>query len=148
VVAGVLVIAAVQKLRSGTELRGQLAAFGVPARLAPTLAVALPVAELAVGVSLVAVPYSSVPGWCAVALLAAFTGVIAVNLARGHRAPCPCFGASSAQALSPVTIARNGWLLALAVLATGPVSGANALAVVLWTAGLAVVTMGALRTLA
>ena len=141
-------IAAVQKLRSGTELRGQLAGFGVPARLTPTLAVALPVAELVVGFSLVTVPFSSVPGWCAVALLAAFTGVIAVNLARGHRAPCPCFGASSAQALSPRTIARNGWLLALAVLATGPVSGATALAVVLWTAGLALVTMGALRILA
>jgi Methylamine utilisation protein MauE len=148
VVAGALVIAAVQKLRSGTELRGQLVGFGVPARLTPAVAVALPAAELVVGASLVAVPFSSVPGWCAVALLVAFTGVIAVNLARGQRVPCPCFGAASAQPLSAAAIARNGWLLALAVLATGPVSGATALAVVLWTAGLALVTAGALRTLA
>lgn len=146
-VAVVLAIAAVQKLRSGTELRRQLADFGVPARLTPAVAVALPLAELAVGASLVAVPFSSVPGWCALALLAAFTGMIAVNLARGQRVPCPCFGAASAQPLSPATVARNGWLLALAALATGPVGGAAVLTVVAWTVGLALVTAGALRIL-
>jgi hypothetical protein len=51
------------------------------------------------------------------ALVTAFTALVAINLIRGNRVPCPCFGSSPAPIGGP-TIVRNVSLLALSVVAT------------------------------
>jgi len=144
VVAVALIVAGVQKLRIGRSLRPQVAAFGVPAGVAPVVAVTLPLVELAAGLSLLVFVRSSVPAWVALGLLALFTGAVAANLASGRHVPCPCFGTSVTE-VSPGTLARNGWLVALAVVGTGSITGAAVGAVILWTFVLALATLIALR---
>jgi len=141
VVAGAFLVAAVQKLRVRSGLTAELAGFGVPGTLVAPAAVALPVAELATAAALVVFPGTAVPAFVAIGLLALFTGAVLANLAQGRRPPCPCFGAASAEPLSARTVVRNGWLLGLAVLATGSITGAEAWAVVLWTAVLGAATV-------
>ena len=141
VVAAAFLVAALQKLRAWSGLTAELAGFGVPGSLVAPAAVALPVAELATAGALVVFAGSAVPAFVAIGLLALFTGAVLANLAQGRRPPCPCFGAASAEPLSARTVVRNGWLLALAVLATGSITGADAGAVVLWTAVLGAATV-------
>ena len=50
-------------------------------------------------------------------VLLAFTGLLILNLARGRRPPCACFGASSRRPIGPGSLVRNLVLLALAVIA-------------------------------
>jgi len=50
-------------------------------------------------------------------VLLAFTGLLVLNLARGRRPPCACFGASSRRPIGPGSVVRNLVLLALAVIA-------------------------------
>ncbi len=141
VVAAAFIVAGVQKLRALPVLRAQVEGFGVPGPLVGASVALLPVAELATAAALLAVPGSSVPAFAAIGLLGAFTGVVIANLSQGRRPPCPCFGAAASDApISARTVARNGWLLALAVLATGSVDGAEALPVVLLTVVLGAVT--------
>ncbi len=140
VVAAAFLVAALQKLRAWSGLTAELAGFGVPGSLVAPAAIALPVAELATAGALVVFAGSAVPAFVAIGLLALFTGAVLANLAQGRRPPCPCFGVASAAPLSARTVVRNGWLLALAVLATGPVTGAEVGAVVLWTAVLGAAT--------
>jgi Methylamine utilisation protein MauE len=140
VVAAAFLGAALQKLRFRNQLVGELAGFGVPATFVAPTAVALPVVELVTAGALVVFASSSVPAFVAVALLALFTGAVFANLAQGRHPPCPCFGASSSAPVSSRTVLRNGWLLALAVLATASIDGARAGGVLLWTAALGAAT--------
>ena len=131
VLGGVFAYSAVRK-RSAAGSAAALAAFGLPA---PRLAAAtLAGAEVAVAAWLLGGLRSPWPAGAALALLAMFNLVVGVNLARGRRLPCPCFGSGS-RPIGTGTLVRNGWLLALAVVGTGPGGGADAAAV----AGLAVV---------
>jgi hypothetical protein len=141
VVAAAFAVAALQKLRAWSQLTAELAGFGVPGTVVVPVAVALPVAELLTAAALVVFAGSAVPAFVAIGLLALFTGAVLANLAQGRHPPCPCFGAASAAPLSARTVVRNGWLLALAVLATGSIAGAEPWAVVLWTAVLGAVTV-------
>jgi Methylamine utilisation protein MauE len=141
VVAAAFVVAAVQKLRALPVLRTQIEGFGVPDPLVGVSVAFLPVAELATAAALVVATGSPVPAFVAIGLLGAFTGVVVANLSRGHRPPCPCFGTAASDApISARTVARNGWLLALAVIATGSVDGAEAVPVVVLTVVLGAVT--------
>ena len=145
VVAAAFLVASLQKLREHRGLTGELATFGVPTRLVAPTAFVLPGAELATAVALVVFPYSAVPAFVAIGLLALFTGAVLANLAQGRHPPCPCFGATSPAPLSARTIVRNGWLLALAVMATASVAGSSAGPVALWTVALGAVTVVVLR---
>lgn len=148
VVAAAFVVAAGQKLRALPATRAQLAGFGVPGALVSASVVVLPAAELVTAVALVAFPRSSVPPFIAVGLLAVFTGAVIGNLSRGRRPPCPCFGAGTTDVpISARTIVRNGWLLALAVVATGSIDGAEPLPVVVLTVALGAVTLWLLAML-
>jgi hypothetical protein len=90
--------------------------LGVPAGLAPATAVLLPAAEFAVAALLVPTPTAMPGSAIGTVLLAAFTVLIAVNLARGRRPSCACFGALSADAaIGGRTLVRNGVLLAASV---------------------------------
>jgi uncharacterized membrane protein YphA (DoxX/SURF4 family) len=146
VVAAALIVAGIQKLRARRALRPQVAAFGVPTGAAPVVAVGLPLVELAAGAALLIFLGSSIPAWVALAILALFTGAVAANLATGREVPCPCFG-TAVTAVSPATLARNGWLVALAVIGTASTSGASVGPAVVWTIAFGLVTVVVLRTL-
>ncbi len=141
VLALVLTSAAIGKFRSRDELPHQLEVLGVPPGAVGGAAVVLPLTEVAIAVGLVAAPRSSIPAWVALALLAAFTVVVAATLARGVRTACACFGASSAAPMSSRTLLRNAWLLALAVLGTGTTTDATGWGILGAVAVLGVVTV-------
>ncbi|MDQ1465784.1 MAG: hypothetical protein QOH10_199 [Actinomycetota bacterium] len=128
VLAVVLAVAGVAKIADRRALPGRLRAMGIAPRWSVRVAVGLPIAELGVAAALVGAPRSPLPAVAALALLAGFT-VFLVAAARraGHAVPCPCFGTvrTARAASGPAAIVRNGVLLALGVIATGPVDGAR-----------------------
>src|SRR5262245_55728701 len=102
-------------------------ALGVPAPLSVAAAAVVPTVELVVAVALLGFPYSPVPAFAAIALLALFTGVVIANLASGDRKPCPCFGAVAGERpASSVALVRNARSLGLAISAA-PTGASGAL---------------------
>jgi hypothetical protein len=79
------------------------------------LATAVPVAETGIAAVLFARP--DIGGALALAALAVFT--IVIVRAFGSGAPCACFGAATAEPVSPADVVRNGLLAAFAAIATG-----------------------------
>lgn len=108
----VFAVAAVTKLAAPTWTADAVA-LGVPRWLARPV----PVVELALAAFLVAGIARPVPAWGAVALLVTFSALVARALHRGRRPVCACFGRWSARPISAWTLARNGALLALGVVA-------------------------------
>lgn len=127
VLAAVFLVSAVAKAVAPRRTADAARDLGVPAALASPVAVLLPVTEVAVAMLLTVTPTVTAGGFAATALMAAFTAVIAVNLARGRRPACACFGALSSRApIGPATLMRNAILLAgsLAVLVAALLPGA------------------------
>ena len=124
--AAAFALSAATKIAGRAELARGLEDFGVPGSGA--VATVLPPAEAALAALLVTVRQEAWPAFLAIAVLAVFTAAVVANLTGGHPAPCPCFGPPSAGArpVSAATVARNGYLVALAVLATGSTAGASA----------------------
>jgi uncharacterized membrane protein YphA (DoxX/SURF4 family) len=113
VLAGVLAVAGVAKLRHPAATARDFAALGLPAP--EVLAGAVPAAELACAAALVLVP-----GWGGVAafgLLAVFTADLAAVVRSGRVVSCACFGAASRAPVSARHLVRNGGLLVLALAA-------------------------------
>jgi hypothetical protein len=116
-----------------------LADFGVPG--SRFVAPGLPVVEGGTAILLLVVPGEVWPAFLAIAVLAVFTGAVVANLLGGAPKPCPCFGppGDDARPVSAATVARNGYLVALGVIATGSTDGAS----VAGALTAAVVTVGA-----
>jgi thiol-disulfide isomerase/thioredoxin len=112
--AAVFTLAGVAKLSDLKGSRKAIIEFGLPALLASPLALLLPLAELAVGAALI--PASS--AWWgalgALGLLLSFVVGISINLARGKKPECHCFGQLHSAPAGWRTLARNGVLAALA----------------------------------
>src|SRR5258708_27900752 len=115
---------AAAKLGHGAAFVVGLEQFGVPAP--GLIGSVLPPVEAGLALLLVTVRGEPWPAFLAIGVLALFTGAVVANLAGSHPAPCPCFGPPSAGArpVSAATVARNGFLVALAVLGTGSTAGA------------------------
>lgn len=106
--------------RPGSDLAARR--LGVPARLAGPVALAVPAVELLIAVGL-AIPVTvRTAAASTVALLGAFTVVVAANLRAGRRVPCACFGTLTRAHTGGKLIARNAGLagLALLIAAGGP----------------------------
>ena len=117
VLAAVLAVAAVGKLRDLDGTRTAVIDLGVPSRVSGLVTAALPLAEISAAVALL-LPLRAVMlagAALALVLLAAFTVVIGRTLAAGRRPPCHCFGARSNTPLGPDAIVRNAALAALAL---------------------------------
>ena len=118
---GLFALAGVTKLldRSGT-LRSVIG-FGVPARLAPVVARALPAAELTTAVLLSGSETAWIGGVAALVLLVLFCIAAAVNLARGRAPECACFGQVHSEPVGARLLVRNMAfaLLAIAVVVNG-----------------------------
>ena len=112
--AAVFTLAGVAKLSDLKGSRKAIIEFGLPALLASPLALLLPLAELAVGAALI--PASS--AWWgalgALGLLLLFVMGISINLARGRKPECHCFGQLHSAPAGWKTLARNGVLAAVA----------------------------------
>lgn len=114
ILAAVFLLAATLKMQSKAPFRDTLTGFGVAAKAAPILAIAIPLAEAILGLALLP---NSTAWWGALGMmvmLILFSGVIAANLARGKHPSCNCFGQIRSRPIGPSTLLRNGILGALA----------------------------------
>jgi thiol-disulfide isomerase/thioredoxin len=117
VLAAVFAIAGATKLADRAGTRQGMVGFGAPEWLAGTLALGVPLAELAVA-GLVLPAGTAVYGAIgALALLAVFSAAIGWNLAHGRAPDCHCFGQLHSEPASWRTLARNAALAAIAVIA-------------------------------
>src|SRR5215210_7332875 len=114
VLAAVFVVSGVAKLADREGSRRAVTDFGVPGPLAAPLTVLLPLAELAVAVALIPTATALWGAVGALALLLLFVVGIGVNLARGRKPDCHCFGQLHSAPAGWSTLARNGALAALA----------------------------------
>jgi peroxiredoxin/uncharacterized membrane protein YphA (DoxX/SURF4 family) len=112
--AAVFLIAAVAKLFDRAGTRKAVGDFGVPAPLVATAATLVPLAELAAGILLIPATTAWWGAIGAAGLLIAFIIGIAVNLARGRRPGCQCFGQLHPTPVGWTTLARNALLLGAA----------------------------------
>ena len=126
VLAVVLLVAAVAKVRDQNGTRQAATALGVPARFATLVALALPVVETAAVVLLVVPDTARVGAGMALVLLGAFTVAIARTLRSGARPSCHCFGQMSDEPIGTTTLVRNAALLALAAVILAGGSRADA----------------------
>src|SRR5918995_3203752 len=114
VLAGVFALAGVAKLSDLEGSRKAIIEFSLPAVLASPRALLLPLAELGVAAALI--PASS--AWWgalgALGLLLLFVAGISLNLARGRKPDCHCFGQLYSAPAGWSTLARNGLLAAVA----------------------------------
>ena len=117
--AGVFASAALHKWRDLDAFAGAVAAHRlVPEATTRPLACALAACESAIAVALLVSASAPFAAGAAAALLALYTGAIAINLARGRRdIDCGCAGAAARQSLSGWLVLRN-LLLAAALGAT------------------------------
>jgi len=114
ILAGVFAVAGITKLVGRSGSRRAIADFGVPSALAAPLTLLLPLAELAVAATLLPTSTAWWGGLGALALLLVFVVGISINLARGRKPECHCFGQLHSAPAGWKTLARNGVLAALA----------------------------------
>ena len=87
--------------------------MGVPWSAARTV----PYGEAVLAAWLVVQWQRAVAASVAVLVLVVFTALVAVRLAQGRRPVCACFGSLSARPIGASTLARNGLILAVALVA-------------------------------
>lgn len=114
ILAGILLLAAVGKLRRPGGAATGAAELGLPPRIAGAVGVALPAVELALAIGLLLRPSAWLASLLSCCLFLAFTLVVGVNLAGGRRPVCACFGAGARAPISGWTLLRNVALTAAA----------------------------------
>lgn len=112
--AGLFAWAGVAKLSSPHRTRQTFTAFGLPAPR--VLGTALPLAELALAVGLVAFP--AVASYVALGLLVGFTTFLVRAVQGGTDVGCGCFGSARAEPVGMVELLRNVLMACAAVAAS------------------------------
>ena len=94
----------------------------MPTRAVRIGGLALPLAELAVGVALLVRPTARWGALCALLLVLAFAGAVARAMSRGQAPDCHCFGQIHSEPAGPSMLIRDGVLAAMAgvVVVAGP----------------------------
>ena len=120
--AAVFAVSGTTKLFDVVGSRRAVVDFGVPARAAVPIGTLLPLAELAIAVTLVLHPTARWGAAAALVLLLAFVAGVANAMARGRDVDCGCFGRVYSATAGSATLVRNGILAALAavVVVHGP----------------------------
>ena len=88
----VFAVAGTAKLSDREGSRQAIVDFGVPSAIAAPLGLVLPLAELTVAATLLPASTAWWGALGALALLALFVVGISINLARGRKPDCHCFG--------------------------------------------------------
>src|SRR6266576_1162932 len=115
----VFLVAGLAKLADLAGSRQAMRGFGVPDKLADFLGLLLPLAEIAVAVTLV-VPLTAWWGAvAALALLLMFVAGIGYNLAQGRTPDCHCFGQLHSSPAGWSTLIRNLVLAGVAGVVVG-----------------------------
>ncbi|MEN9804685.1 MAG: hypothetical protein RIS41_1532 [Actinomycetota bacterium] len=109
----VMCAAGASKIRMGRAWIEQGRNLGAPPAVLPVV----PRVEIVVGALLIAQVATAAVSIVALIVLQIFTLLIVVNLGRGHRPVCACFGSWSAKPLGWGHVVRNVAFMALAVLA-------------------------------
>src|SRR5215217_4685596 len=109
----VFATAGVAKLSDREGSRQAIVDFGVPSVLAAPLGLLLPLAELAIAATLLPASTAWWGALGALALLSVFVVGISINLARGRKPDCHCFGQLHSAPAGWKTLARNGALAAV-----------------------------------
>ena len=112
--SAVFVVAGITKLADSPGSRQALRDFGVPRPFTGPVAILLPVAELGIAAALIPVPLAWWGAIGALVLLILFIVGISVNLARGRRPDCHCFGHIASSPVGWTTLIRNVGLACLA----------------------------------
>jgi thiol-disulfide isomerase/thioredoxin/uncharacterized membrane protein YphA (DoxX/SURF4 family) len=107
-------VAGFAKLTDRSGSRQALIDFGIPVVVVAPLVFLLPLAELAVALSLLLTASAWYGAVAALSLLLLFTVVIAFNLARGRTPNCHCFGQLSSAPAGRGTLIRNALLTTVA----------------------------------
>jgi peroxiredoxin/uncharacterized membrane protein YphA (DoxX/SURF4 family) len=110
----VFAVAGAAKLADRQGSRQAIVDFGVPSAIAAPLGLLLPLAELAVAATLLPASTAWWGALGALALLSVFIVGISINLARGRKPDCHCFGQLHSAPAGWKTLARNGVLAAVA----------------------------------
>jgi uncharacterized membrane protein YphA (DoxX/SURF4 family)/thiol-disulfide isomerase/thioredoxin len=108
----IFIAAAVGKLLDAEGSRRALREFKVPPSWVPTIALLLPVVELAVAAGLLTQPLARPMAAAAIVLFAGFAFGVAAALRRGNAPDCHCFGQLHSARAGRGTLVRNA-LLAL-----------------------------------
>jgi peroxiredoxin len=116
ILAAVFVLAGAAKVTSLKASRKAVADFGLPHWIADPIGSVLPFAELTVAALLLPVRSAWIGGVGALALFVTFIAAIGVNLTRGRKPECQCFGQIQSKPIGWQTLTRNGVLAALAAL--------------------------------
>lgn len=122
VLAAVFSVAGLAKLADAQGSRQAIVDFGLPAFLAPSLGLLLPIAEIVVALALI----SATSAWWgsvgAAVMLLTFMGAIGYNLAHGRTPSCHCFGQLHSAPTGWSTFVRNAVFAVMAVflVARGP----------------------------
>jgi peroxiredoxin/uncharacterized membrane protein YphA (DoxX/SURF4 family) len=114
--AAVFTLAGLGKLADRRAWLQTLREFGVPTPVIPSLGLLLPVTELVVALALLPVAMAWWAAWGALVLLFLFVTAIIINLARGRRPACRCFGQFSSDRIGWPTLGRNVVLAAAAAI--------------------------------
>ena len=127
VLAAVFLLAGVAKLSDPKGASKALGDFGLARAPAALLALVLPIVEIGVAVALIPAESAWYGAWAALALFGVFIIAIAVNLIRGRKPDCHCFGQLHSAPVGGSTLIRNGalaalaaWLVVLGPLRDGP----------------------------
>jgi peroxiredoxin len=110
----VFALAGLAKLADRSGSRQTIVDFGLPSALAGALGLLLPLAELAVALALIPASTALWGALGALALLTLFAAGIGINLARGRKPDCHCFGQLHSAPVGWKTLTRNGALAAVA----------------------------------
>ncbi len=140
----VFVVAGLAKLADREGSRQAITNFGVPAALVAPLAILLPLAELAVAAALLPAATAWWGTVGALTLLLLFVIGIGVNLARGRKPECHCFGQLHSAPAGPSTLARNGALAAVAAFVVWQGRDGAGPSALGWMGGLSAAQLGAL----
>lgn len=104
----IFLVAATSKLLALRSFRMAIATLSpFSYRFSKALSVVIPLIEMLAGLALVLIPAMAFPLLALIFLMSVFTIVITLNLMRGNRVACNCFGAASEDPISGWTIARN-----------------------------------------
>ena len=111
--AGVFLVAGVAKLADRAGSRQAVSDFGLPKSLGAPLGILLPLAEIAVAAALIPASTAWWGALGALALLLLFVVGIGINLARGRKPDCHCFGQLHSAPAGWFTLVRNAILAAV-----------------------------------
>jgi len=95
------------KITDPNRTRRSMEKFGVPVRFAGLVGILVPLCELGVAIGLALRATVHVAAAAALLLLIAFTTAVSVNLWKGRKPECACFGGTRPSPIGASTLGRN-----------------------------------------